>query len=95
MGKAKKKYETRWELDIWDSHAYKFSCEKDGGGEGGVVIAKKNLLYWHLMAGYPIGYFLNVRKTVILLEEYEYEGCIGQGSSLERGGDPERWIDFK
>ena len=34
-------------------------------------------------------------KTVILLEEYEYEGYIGQGSSPEREGDPERWVDFK
>ena len=26
MGKAKENYETRWELDIWGSHVYKFSC---------------------------------------------------------------------
>lgn len=32
-------------------------------GKEVIVIAKKNLLYWHLMVGYPIGYFLNVRKN--------------------------------
>ena len=55
----------------------------------------EELLYWHLVVGYPIGYFLNIRKTVILMEEYEYEACISQGSSPEGERDPERWIDFK
>ena len=32
----------------------------------------EELLYWHLVVGYPIGYFLNMRRTVILMEEYEY-----------------------
>lgn len=32
-------------------------------GKEVTVIAKKSLLYWHLMVGYPIGYFLNVRKN--------------------------------
>lgn len=64
MGKAKENYETRWELDIWGSHVYKFSCgEKDGGGEGSYCHCKEELLYWRLVVGYPIGDFLNIRKN--------------------------------